>query len=203
MADEREVSDFTAMCFEDETNVALNAIPHVDWKIEGTDPLHWAIKGFRPDRRQLITELIRAGSPVDGRALYLAGRFHPVLLNDLPDPNFISPDNARAIDFALLDAARTGRSDDILRFLRLGANPETADYFHQNRGWNSLHLVCDKCDWWSFQSLFTVFFDIHRLTNDGRTALEILSASKERNINSENATKIREQLESRAKSYPS
>lgn len=202
MADECVVSDFTAMCFEEEVSVALRALPQVDWKVEGRDPLHWAIKGFREDRRHLIAELIKAGSPVDGHALYLAGRFHPSLLANIPDPNVFTPSNARAIDNGLLDAARTGRSDDILRFLRLGANPETADYYHGHEGWNSLHLVCDRCDWEAFQSLLTVFISIHRLTNDGKTALDLLALSEVAKKNPEAAAKIRVKLEERKKRYP-
>ena len=144
-------------------------------------------------------ELINSGSPVVGQTLYVAGKFCPELLTDLLDPNLFLPSNAGAIDCALLDAARTGRATDITRFLKLVANPETGDYYHGRRGWNSLHLICEKADWDGFQALFAKHFDIFRLTNDGQTALMIQSASEGAIKNPGNAAKIREQIESRAK----
>jgi hypothetical protein len=202
MSDEREVSDFTALCFEGDVDAVLKSLTSVDWKLEGVDPLHWAIKGYRPERMPIIEGLLISGSPVDGHALYLAGRFHPELLGHLPDPDIFAPGNAHSIDSALLDAARTGRAADILRFINLGANPETADYFYGNEGWNSLHLVCHRCDWPAFQALFTKFFNIHRLTNKGQTALMLLDTSKAAKELPNDTAKIREQLEIRAKNYP-
>ena len=202
MSDEREVTDFTALCYEGEVETVLSSLTSVDWKLEGVDPLHWAIKGYRPERMPIIEELLKSGSPIDGQALYLAGRFHPELLGRLPDPNVFAPGNAHAIDAALLDAARTGRAADILRFIKLGANPETGDYFHGNEGWNSLHLVCHRCDLPAFEALFAKFFNIHRLTNKGQTALMILAASEATKKLTNDAAKIRARLEARAKEYP-
>lgn len=202
IGDEAEVSDFTALCFEGEVADVLNCLASVDWKAEGTRPLEWAIKGYRSDRKPIITSLIQSGSPVSGQALYLAGRFHPNLLSILPDPNLFERSNGRAIDSALLDASRSGRAADILRFIGLGANPEAGDYYHGKGGWNSLHLVCERCDWPAFQALMSVYVDIHRLTNDGQTALMVLNASAACQKNPHDALKIRDRLEGMAKSYP-
>ncbi len=113
MADEREVSDFTAMCFEgsfDEVRVNLKSI---NWAKEGVDPLHWTIKRQDKTALLILPELLRAGTPVDGFALYLSERFWPDIFFTVPAPSTFFPDSARSIDNALIDAARSKRATHI------------------------------------------------------------------------------------------
>lgn len=196
MNDEATVSDFTGVCFEDSVAEIEVLVKNVNWAEEKTEPLHWAIRrqdGFGP---QIVKLLLNAGSPVDGQSLYLAGRYAPDLFPIIPDFKISCIRDVRALDSALLDAARSERADHLSRLLKLGASLEAVDYFYQKRGWTILHHVCWNCDVKSYQVLFPEFYyiDVHRVTNEFETAFSLLEKSKKLNLRQEDAEIIRKDL---------
>lgn len=196
MNDEGNVSDFTGACFEDPVTAIIEMLKTIEWADEGTDPLQWAIRRRDGLNAKIANLLLEAGSPVDGQSLYLAERYAPDLFFLIPDPKMTCVRDVRALDLALLDAARWERADHISRLLKLGASAETVDYFYGYRGWTALHHICWNSDVKSYKVIFPEYYyiDVHRVTNDNDTSLALLENSEKAAQRKAEAELIRKDL---------